>query len=86
MNTEYRHTSNNRIQPYGPIARPGISLLDNSLFIALAKTLWAIEIRPLLGQAGNECALATSEEAYEGCITVPKPFQLRSVPRGQEFD
>ncbi|GAP82354.1 putative cytochrome p450 [Rosellinia necatrix] len=91
-----RFESNNRIQPYGPdrfvwgAGRricPGIYLADNSLFVALAKILWAFELLPPLDQAGSECALDTSEDSYEnGRITIPKPFRLRFVSRGTPFN
>ncbi|KAI1169767.1 putative O-methylsterigmatocystin oxidoreductase [Nemania sp. FL0916] len=91
-----RHESNNRMQPYGPerfiwgAGRricPGIYLADNSLFIALAKILWAFEIRPPLDGAGNERSIDTSEDSYEeGRITIPKPFKLRFISRGEQFD
>lgn len=96
VDAKERYESNSRIQPYGPdrfiwgAGRricPGIYLADNSLFVALAKILWAFEIRPPLNQAGHECALDMSEESYEeGRITIPKPFRLRFVSRGEKFD
>lgn len=59
----------------------GIHLAENSLFITLAKILWAFEIRPPLDANGAEMKVDISDESYEeGGNTVPKPFKVRFVP------
>lgn len=77
--------------PYGPDRYvwgggkricPGVYLAENSLFITVAKILWAFQILPPLDEHGQETALDVSDNAYEnGRVTIPKPFQLRFVPR-----
>jgi hypothetical protein len=57
-------------------------LAENSLFITLAKLLWAFEIRPHIGSDGREEVVDVSDDAYEeGINTLPKPFQVRFIPR-----
>lgn len=64
---------------------PGMHLAENSLFITLAKILWAFEIRPPLGDDGEEEVMDTSDEAYEdGSTTIPKPYRVRFIPRSDE--
>lgn len=61
---------------------PGMHLAENSLFITLAKILWAFEIKPHIGEDGKEEAVDVSDDAYEeGTSTLPKPFQVRFIPR-----
>ncbi|OBT52691.1 hypothetical protein VE04_06011, partial [Pseudogymnoascus sp. 24MN13] len=61
---------------------PGMHLAENSLFITLAKILWAFEIRPHIGDDGKEEAVDVSDDAYEeGTSTLPKQFQMRFIPR-----
>jgi cytochrome P450 len=63
---------------------PGMHLAENSLFITIAKILWAFEIKPPLDETGHETTLDTSDEAYEaGMNTLPKPFKVRFVPRNE---
>lgn len=64
---------------------PGMHLAENSVFITLAKILWAFEIRPALDANGKEEELDLSDDAFEeGMIVVPKPFKLQFVPRSPE--
>lgn len=61
---------------------PGMHLAENSLFITLAKILWAFEIRPPLGPDGKEQVVDTGDTAYEdGGNTIPKPFRVRFLVR-----
>lgn len=55
-------------------------LAENSLFITLAKILWAFRIEPPEGEVVD-----VSDAAYEdGVNTLPKPCRLRFVPRNGE--
>ncbi|OHE99043.1 hypothetical protein CORC01_05733 [Colletotrichum orchidophilum] len=61
---------------------PGMHLAENSLFITLAKILWAFNIEPALDPNGKELPIDLSDEAYEpGINTLPKPFKTRFTPR-----
>jgi hypothetical protein len=63
---------------------PGIHLAANSLFITIARILWAFEILPGLDSEGNE--IPADIEAYEPglSLTCPKPFKARFVPRSEK--
>ncbi|KAE9571969.1 hypothetical protein CGMCC3_g12007 [Colletotrichum fructicola] len=61
---------------------PGMHLAENSLFVTLAKVLWAFKIEPALDPSGNQIPVDLSDDAYEpGVNTLPKPFKARFVPR-----
>lgn len=61
---------------------PGMHLAENSLFITLAKLLWAFEIKPPMKADGTAHEMDTSDDAYElGANTLPKPFKVRFVAR-----
>ena len=61
---------------------PGMHLAENSLYITLAKILWAFEIRPAIGMNGQEEDIDVSDAAYEdGANTLPRPFKIRFVVR-----
>lgn len=61
---------------------PGMHLAENSLFITLAKILWAFHIKPPLQADGKLQLMDTSDDAYElGANTLPKAFKVRFVPR-----
>ncbi|PNS13790.1 3-hydroxyphenylacetate 6-hydroxylase [Sphaceloma murrayae] len=64
---------------------PGMHLAENSLFITIAKLVWAFEILPPLGSDGRVEKVDVSDEAYElGVNTLPKPYRMRFVPRSKE--
>jgi len=64
---------------------PGMHLAESSLYITLAKILWAFEIRPSIGPDGKEEVLDVSDAAYEdGTSTLPKQFKARFFPRSAE--
>ena len=66
---------------------PGIHLTENSLFITLAKILWAFEIRPPLGADGTEESVDVSDEAYApGMNTLPNPYKIRFIPRSPQVE
>ncbi|KAL5339641.1 cytochrome P450 [Aspergillus crustosus] len=57
---------------------PGMHLAENSLFITIAKILWAFRV-VAVGKVD------LSDEAFlPGSMTVPKPFEVRFVPRSGE--
>lgn len=63
---------------------PGMHLAENSLFITIAKLVWAFEILPPVGRDGRLEVVDTSDEAYElGANTLPKPYRMRFVPRDE---
>ncbi|KAJ2901599.1 hypothetical protein MKZ38_001619 [Zalerion maritima] len=63
---------------------PGMHLAENSLFITVAKILWAFEIKPGRGPDGKALPVDLSDNAYEpGVNTLPKQFKARFVPRNE---
>jgi cytochrome P450 len=61
---------------------PGLHVAENSLFITLAKLLWAFEIRAPLDSTGKEMYVDVSDNAYEeGAGTSPTPYRMRFIPR-----
>jgi cytochrome P450 len=59
---------------------PGIHLAENSLFITIAKIVWAFNL-----VAPGKVDL--SHDAYEpGTMTIPKPFAVRFACRNQEIE
>jgi cytochrome P450 len=64
---------------------PGMHLAENSLYITLAKILWAFNIEPPKTPSGEPQVMDTSDHAYElGVNTLPKPFKVRFIPRSAE--
>ncbi|ORY05703.1 putative O-methylsterigmatocystin oxidoreductase [Clohesyomyces aquaticus] len=63
----------------------GLHLAENSMFIVLAKLIWAFDIGPPVDELGREVGVDLSDEAFEaGGNTVPKPFRARYVVRSEE--
>ncbi|KAL4861620.1 hypothetical protein BDV12DRAFT_207858 [Aspergillus spectabilis] len=61
---------------------PGLHIAENSLFITVAKILWAFELKPPLDANGKEEPIDISDDAFEeGTILVPRVYRLRFVPR-----
>ncbi|GAB7349163.1 hypothetical protein MBLNU459_g8100t1 [Dothideomycetes sp. NU459] len=64
---------------------PGMHLAENSLYITLAKILWAFEIHAPLGKDGKEEPVDVSDKAYDdGSNTLPKPFKARFIARNKD--
>ncbi|KAF2252951.1 cytochrome P450, partial [Trematosphaeria pertusa] len=63
----------------------GLHLAENSMFIVLAKLLWAFDICPPLDEQARTMKVDLSDEAFEpGANTIPKPYRVRWVCRGEE--
>ncbi|KAF1949069.1 cytochrome P450 [Byssothecium circinans] len=63
----------------------GLHLAENSMFVVLAKLIWAFDVLPPLDGEGKEEVLELGDEAFEeGANTVPKPYKVRWVVRGEE--
>jgi len=64
---------------------PGMHMAENSLYITLAKILWAFEIRAPLNSMGKEMPLDVSDAAYEeGANTLPRPYRVRFILRNEK--
>lgn len=63
----------------------GLHLAENSMFIVLAKLLWAFDIRPPVDENGAEMEVDLSDDAFEpGANTISKPYEVRWLPRSEE--
>ncbi|KAL2289922.1 hypothetical protein FJTKL_01201 [Diaporthe vaccinii] len=60
----------------------GLYVAENSMFIMLAKLLWAFRIRPCVGPDGKEEILDISDEGYvaDSALTVSKPYRVQFTP------
>ena len=64
---------------------PGMHLAENSLYITLAKILWAFDIRAPVDANGKEEPVDVSDSAYEdGVNTLPKPYKIRFLVRNTQ--
>ncbi|KAF1842792.1 cytochrome P450 76C3 [Cucurbitaria berberidis CBS 394.84] len=65
----------------------GVHLAENSMFIVLAKVLWAFDILPPIGQDGQEEVVDTSDDAFDpaGSTTMPKPYRVRWKVRSEKI-
>lgn len=57
----------------------GLHLAENSMFIVLAKLLWAFEILPPVNEKGEEIAIDVSDDAFDaaGSTTMAKIYKVR---------
>jgi cytochrome P450 len=63
----------------------GMHLAENSMYIVIAKLLWAFDILPPLDNDGKEMKVDLSDDAFEtGGNTVPKPYRARFKLRNDE--
>jgi cytochrome P450 len=58
----------------------GMHIAERSLFLAMARILWAFDIRPARDAAGAEI-LPDPSDLTEGTLSQPKPFPARITPR-----
>jgi cytochrome P450 len=63
----------------------GLHLAENSMFIVLAKLLWAFDILPPLDAAGREVEVDTSDKAFDsvGSTTMAKVYGVRWKVRSE---
>ena len=63
----------------------GLHLAENSMFIVLAKLMWAFDICAPRGRDKREVKVDLGDEAFEdGANTVPRPYRVRWVVRNEE--
>ncbi|SPQ22037.1 2c56e1fd-0217-475e-bcf4-aa66d9f5538c [Thermothielavioides terrestris] len=65
---------------YGRRICPGRHVARNSLWIAIARVLWAFNVEPELSETGE--AVAVDTKGTDGLVTKPLPFKARFSPRG----
>lgn len=62
---------------------PGIHVAERSLFLGIARVLWAFDILPKLDDEGK-AILPDQEKLTQGFVCMPEPFSARLVPRSGE--
>jgi cytochrome P450 len=65
----------------------GLHLAENSMFIVLAKLLWAFDILPPRDEMGKPMKVDTSDEAFdpEGSTTMAKVYKVRWKVRSEKI-
>ncbi|KAK4466378.1 Fumitremorgin C synthase [Cladorrhinum samala] len=66
---------------YGRRICPGRHVARNVLWIAVARLLWAFDIKPELDERGKPVVVDT--KGTDGLVTKPLPFKARFEPRGE---
>lgn len=66
---------------YGRRICPGRHVARNSLWITIARLLWAFDIKPALSERG-EPLLPDANRSTDGLVSKPLPFKARFEPRG----
>ena len=64
----------------GRRACPGIHIAERSLFLAIARMLWAFDFTPAIDAEGKEI-IPDTEKLTTGLVALPVPFQARITPR-----
>ncbi|KAF2035272.1 putative cytochrome P450 [Setomelanomma holmii] len=62
---------------------PGIHLADRSIFLVIARMLWAFDIKPKLDSNG-EAMLPKQDQFVEGMAVHPKKFDVEIVPKSEK--
>ncbi|KAF1914656.1 cytochrome P450 [Ampelomyces quisqualis] len=60
----------------------GMHIAERSLFLAIARMLWAFDLRLALDADGNEVK-PDADDLTEGLMVCPRPFPARIVPRDE---
>jgi cytochrome P450 len=61
---------------------PGMHVAERSLYLGVARMLWAFDIEPMVDAAGNEI-LPDQEKLTQGFVCMPEEFQVKITPRSQ---
>ncbi|KAI8932356.1 hypothetical protein NX059_010548 [Plenodomus lindquistii] len=61
----------------------GTHIAERSMFLAIARMLWAFDILPALDDGGQPL-LPDAANLTEGLVVRPKPFPARFIPRSKE--
>ena len=62
---------------------PGMHLARNSIFINIARLMWAFDIQPALDAEGKPI-IPDSTNYTDGLNSIPVSFQCRIVPRNEK--
>jgi cytochrome P450 len=61
----------------------GMHVAERSLFLGIARILWAFDILPKIGVDGKPI-LPDQEKLTQGFVCMPEPFAVRIVPRSDK--
>lgn len=61
----------------------GMHIAERSLFLAMARLLWAFDFHPAHDADGHEI-VPDADDLTEGLLVLPKPFPARMVPRSSD--
>jgi cytochrome P450 len=61
----------------------GMHIAERSLFLGIARILWAFDILPKIGVDGKP-VLPDQEKLTQGFVCMPEPFAARIVPRSDK--
>lgn len=67
----------------GRRACPGTHIADHSLYLAIARLLWAFNIKPKVDVDGKEM-LPVQDDFVQGMTVHPKKFEVSITPRGEK--
>lgn len=62
----------------------GMHIADRSLFLALARILWAFDLTRAVDPETLLEIVPDKDELVEGVMSLPKPFQANIVPRSSD--
>lgn len=62
---------------------PGMHVAERSLFLGIARMLWAFDFRPLVDDKGR-AVVPDIERLTQGFVCMPEPFQAVVTPRSEE--
>ena len=61
---------------------PGVHVAEKSLFLNIARVLWAFNISKKLDKEGN--AIEPNTAMVPGWMTIPQPFECSITPRSEQ--
>ncbi|KAF9768702.1 hypothetical protein IL306_013957 [Fusarium sp. DS 682] len=62
---------------------PGIHVAERSLFLGMARMMWAFDIRPVVDNNGKPI-LPDPEKLTQGFVCMPEEYQAQIIPRSEE--
>ncbi|KAI4851001.1 cytochrome P450 [Aureobasidium sp. EXF-8845] len=60
---------------------PGTHVAEASLFLGMARMLWAFDIEPVIDPTTGEAILPDPERLTQGIMAMPEEFEVKIVPR-----
>lgn len=67
---------------YGRRVCPGRHIARNSMWVQIARLVWAFDVKPGNETVGRELLLSDPWACFDGVVSSPLPFQAEFKPRG----